>query len=84
MSAHLVAADPYSARAFAVTTDDQRFEVVRLHEGILIDAILYLRSAHLVRVQKARVIVDFGKRSVERRDSRRLFGRARCDASRAD
>ena len=55
MAADLIAAGPYAARAFAVARFDQRLGKVRLHERVVVDAILRVGALDLVRVQLVRV-----------------------------
>ena len=68
MPADLIAAYPNAAGAFAIAVEDQRLDIVRLHELVLVDAVLGHRAFRLVNVQDTRVVVDAGKRFVERRN----------------
>src|ERR1700722_17989272 len=84
MAAHLVSAHPYAAGAFAVAVEDQRLDVMRLHEGVLVDSVLRLRSLRFADVQNARVVADARKRPVECRYRGFLVGGACGHATRAD
>jgi hypothetical protein len=55
---------------------------MRLHEGVLVDAVLRLRSLGFMDMQDARVVVYARKRPVERRYRGLLVSRACCNATR--
>jgi len=84
MPADLIAAYPNAAGAFAVAVEDQRLDVMRLHELVLIDAVLGHRAFCLVNVQDARVVVDAGKRFVEFRNCGCRVGGSRREATHSD
>jgi hypothetical protein len=81
MTAHLVTANPYTARPFAIAVEDHRFDVVGFHKPILIDAVLRLRSHYFMNPHDTRKVPDAGERSVEGRDRGSLVGCAYCDAT---
>ena len=55
MAADLIAAGPHAARAFARARFDQGLGKVRLHERVVVDAVLHVGALHFVRVQFKRV-----------------------------
>src|SRR5579863_6362929 len=92
MSADLITAGPNAAGTFAVTREDERLRVVRLHEPHLIDAVLRGRAFGFVHVLLALVVVGRrvrlieggdGGRGVLRADRRsgreRECGRTKCE-----
>ena len=81
MAVHLIAANPYAARAFAIAVEDHRFDVVGFHEPILIDAVLRLRSLYFMNVHDTREVLGTGEGSVESRDRGSLACCAYCDAT---
>jgi hypothetical protein len=84
MPADLIAAYPNAAGAFAIAVEDQRLDVMRLHELVLIDAVLGHRAFSLVNVQDARVVGNAGKRFVKCRNRGRKIGGPSREAARAD